>query len=80
MIRPKHLEKKTNNRTNKSTRPDIVFGVNRLVQFDNCKNNTTFAAERILRYLKGTMKFSLKWTKDISGNKNVVCGELKSIK
>ena len=45
-----------------STRPDIAFAVNILAQFKNCPKETHLvAAERILRYLKGTIKFSLKY-------------------
>ena len=57
-----------------STRPDIAFAVNRLAQFNNCPKETHFvAAKRVLRYLKGTIKFSLKYSKDSSGNNNLLC-------
>ena len=57
-----------------STRPDIAFAVNRLAQFNNCPKETHFvAAKTVLRYLKGTTKVSLKYSKDSSGNNNLLC-------
>lgn len=49
------------------TRPDIVFSVNYLSQFNNCFNEEHWAyAKRVLRYLKKTKKLCLIFT--ASGN------------
>lgn len=46
------------------TRPDIAYSVSFLSQFNNCYNNETWAyAKRILKYLKKTKYFGLKYTK-----------------
>lgn len=46
------------------TRPDIAYSVSFLSQFNNCYNNETWAyAKRILRYLKKTKYFGLKYTR-----------------
>lgn len=43
-----------------ATRPDITFSVHRLAQFASNPDDSHYnAAKRILRYIKGTMKFSL---------------------
>ena len=56
-----------------STRPDIAFAVNGLAQFNDCPKKHFVAAKRILRYLKGTIKFSLKYSKDSSDNNTLLC-------
>ena len=44
------------------TRPDISFAVSRLAQFMNCYNETHWAAAKhVLRYLKGTCDFGLRY-------------------
>lgn len=49
------------------TRPDIVFSVNFLSQFNNCYNDKHWAyAKRILKYLKKTKSLCLKFS--ASGN------------
>lgn len=49
------------------TRPDIVFAVNYLSQFNNCYSDEHWAyAKRILKYLKTTKHFCLTYT--ASGN------------
>lgn len=45
------------------TRPDIVFSVNFLSQFNNCYDDEHWAyAKRVLKYLKKTKSFCLKFT------------------
>ena len=57
-----------------STQPDIVFAVNRLAHFNKCPKETHFVtAKKIFRYLKRTIKFSLKSSKDSSGINNLLC-------
>ena len=47
------------------TRPDICFCVSFLSQFNNCHNDYHWqCAKRILRYLKGTKDFSMKFEKN----------------
>lgn len=47
------------------TRPDICFSVSFLSQFNNCATDYHWqCAKRILRYLKGTKDFSMKFEKD----------------
>lgn len=47
------------------TRPDIMFSVSYLSQFNNCNNDEHLAyAKRILRYLKSTKNFGLKFMKE----------------
>lgn len=46
------------------TRPDICFSVSFLSQFNNCHSDYHWqCAKRILRYLKGTKKLSMKFEK-----------------
>lgn len=53
------------------TRPDIAFSVSFLSQFNNCYNNETWAyAKRILKYLKKTKHYGLKYTNE--GNSKLV--------
>lgn len=53
------------------TRPDIAFSVSFLSQFNNCYCNETWAyAKRILKYLKKTKHFGLKYSK--SGNSKLL--------
>ncbi|CAB0004503.1 unnamed protein product, partial [Nesidiocoris tenuis] len=48
-----------------ATRPDISFAVSYLSQFNSCYNSQHWnAAKRVLRYLKGTMDFSLTYQKN----------------
>ncbi|CAB0004906.1 unnamed protein product, partial [Nesidiocoris tenuis] len=47
-----------------STRPDIAFSVSYLSQFNACYRNEHWnAAKRVLRYLSGTKKLRLTFTK-----------------
>lgn len=47
------------------TRPDIMYSVSFLSQFNNCYNSEHWMyAKRILKYLKKTKKFGLKYTRD----------------
>lgn len=47
-----------------ATRPDIMYSVSYLSQFNTCYDNTHWkAAKRILRYLKGTDDFQLTYRK-----------------
>lgn len=47
------------------TRPDIAYAVSFLSQFNNCYSEIHWnCAKRILRYLKGTKSYVLKFTKD----------------
>lgn len=42
------------------TRPDICFSVSYLSQFNNCNNKEHYkAAERVVKYLKGTINFKI---------------------
>ncbi|XP_068617470.1 uncharacterized protein [Battus philenor] len=53
------------------TRPDIAFSVGYLSQFNNCYNKEHWAlAKRILRYLKGTTKYCIRYC-DTDDNKIV---------
>ena len=67
------------------TRPDIAFAINRLAEFNKCLKETHFvAAKIILRYLKGTVYFSLKFSKivpakTISPVTQMPIGELKRV-
>lgn len=46
------------------TRPDIMYSVNLLSQFNTCYNQSHWlAAKRVLRYLKGTKDFCLTFNK-----------------
>lgn len=46
------------------TRPDIAYSVSFLSQFNNCYDNVTWAyAKRILKYLKKTTYYGLKYTR-----------------
>ncbi|KAG7303823.1 hypothetical protein JYU34_010719 [Plutella xylostella] len=53
------------------TRPDITHAVSVLSQFNDCYNLSHWkAAKRVLRYLKGTLNYKLKFTKsglDVKG-------------
>lgn len=50
------------------TRPDIAHAVSVLCQFNNCHNESHWsAAKRMLRYLKGTINYSLNYTRDNEG-------------
>lgn len=53
------------------TRPDIAHSVSVLSQFNNCYNESHWkAAKRVLRYLKGSLNYTLKFQKsgmDLSG-------------
>ena len=45
-----------------ATRPDILYAVNVLSRFMNCATETHFkAAKRVLRYIKGTLSFGIKF-------------------
>lgn len=47
------------------TRPDISFSVSFLSKFNNCNNSYHWkCAKRVLRYLKGTKNYVIKFTKD----------------
>ncbi|KAK5786860.1 hypothetical protein PVK06_041506 [Gossypium arboreum] len=47
-----------------ATRPDIMFGVSLLSRFMHCYNVIHFkAAKRILRYVKGTLSYGVKFEK-----------------
>lgn len=47
------------------TRPDICYAVNYLSQFNNCFSKTHWKhAKHILKYLKRTKHFGLKYVKD----------------
>lgn len=46
-----------------ATRPDILYAVNVLSRFMNCATETHFkAAKRVLRYIKGTLSFGIKFS------------------
>ncbi|XP_047267545.1 secreted RxLR effector protein 161-like [Capsicum annuum] len=45
-----------------ATRPDILYVVSLLSRFTNCATNTHFrAAKRVIRYVKGTLNFGIKF-------------------
>ncbi|KAA3481313.1 pleiotropic drug resistance protein 3-like [Gossypium australe] len=47
-----------------TTRPDIMYGVSLLSRFMHCSNTTHFkVAKRVLRYVKGTLNFGVKFEK-----------------
>lgn len=51
-----------------STRPDISYSVSALSQFNKNHSETHWrAAKRVLRYLKGTQNFMLKFEPSKSG-------------
>ena len=46
-----------------ATRPDIMFAVSLLSRFMNCASEVHFiAAKRILRYIKGTINYGIKYS------------------
>lgn len=48
-----------------TTRPDIMFAVNYISRFQENPNQAHWnAAKRILKYLKGTQEYGIKYTKD----------------
>lgn len=49
------------------TRPDIAFAVSNVSQFNNCYSNVHWTAvKRIMRYLKSTINFKLKYSSKCS--------------
>ncbi|XP_047254537.1 secreted RxLR effector protein 161-like [Capsicum annuum] len=45
-----------------ATKPDILYVVSLLSRFTNCATNTYFrAAKRVIRYVKGTLNFGIKF-------------------
>ncbi|PKI58072.1 hypothetical protein CRG98_021565 [Punica granatum] len=55
-----------------ATRPDIMFAVGVLLRFLSCASELhMIAATRVIRYLKGTVTFGIKFTK---GNQFNLCG------
>ena len=45
-----------------ATRPDILYSVSLLSRFTNCATEThLIAAKRVLRYVKGTLNFGIKF-------------------
>ncbi|XP_071581750.1 uncharacterized protein [Temnothorax nylanderi] len=63
------------------TRPDIAHAVSVLCQFNDCYNKSHWsAAKHVLRYLKGTIDYGLKYVRDNEGLIGYVdadCGNCK---
>ena len=62
------------------TRPDIIFAVNTLAQYQNdCRNHDWDALMHIIRYLSGTKDLGLTYTKTNSGVATLVTNDTKTL-
>lgn len=53
------------------TRPDIAFAVSNVSRFNNCHRSVHWkAVKRIVRYLKGTIDYKLRYSRN--GNQNLI--------